>query len=442
MNAGSPVGEPNSGPSRPWRYALIAQRVWDGISDAPRDRAAVVVDGDRIETVASVEDLTPELPKLDLGDCTLMPALIDAHVHYSAVMGPAFLAAGVTTVRDVGNDLEWILMQRALNAAEPTRGPAIVCCGYLHEGPEAFWRHMARPNADAQALRASIRHHVMRGVDQIKLYDSLSLDLLGAGIDEAHRLNKCALAHVGLPTAEEAARAGLDEIQHLSRCDVAWKSATQQERDALIDVLIECGVVLTPTLALWDRLGRILDRSLHYDQRREWVHPTHLDMWNGYLTRFGPPEERLSYQEPGPHQKRFLLRAHERGVVIGLGSDTPFPHLVPGFSLHDELAMYVDAGIRPVDALRSATSTNARVLGIESRVGRLTAGLTADLIAVRGNPLSRIDDVSQITHVIRMGCLLDRQEMLHAVQATFAEQPDDAITNDLLDYAHHRLKTQ
>ena len=156
----------------------------------------------------------------------------------------------------------------------------------------------------------------------------------------------------------------------------------------------------------------------------------------------GPPEERLSYQDPVPHQKRFLLRAYERGVVVGLGSDTPFPHLVPGFSLHDELTMYVDAGIRPVDALRSATSINARVLGMESRAGRLAAGLTADMMAVRGNPLSCIDDVSQIIHVIRMGCLLDRQELLHAVQATFAEQPDDAITRDLLDYAHHRLKTQ
>jgi imidazolonepropionase-like amidohydrolase len=424
------------------RYAVIAQRVWDGTSNAPRDRSAVIVDGSLVETLVPADAVAPGLQRMDLGDCTLMPALIDAHVHYSPVMGPAFLAAGVTTVRDVGNDLEWILAQRALNAAEPTRGPTIVCCGYLHEGPEAFWQHMARPNADAEALRASIRHHVERGVDQIKLYDSLSLDLLHAGIEEAHRLNKFVLAHVGLPTAEEAARAGLDEIQHLSRCDVAWKPATQQERDALIDVLIECNVALTPTLTLWDRLGRILDRSLHNDQRREWVHPTHLDMWNGYLTRFGPPEERLSYQDPVPHQKRFLLRAHERGVVIGLGSDTPFPHLVPGFSLHDELAMYVDAGIGPVDALRSATSINARVLGIESRVGRLAAGLTADMLAVRGNPLSRIDDVSQIAHVIHMGCPLDPQEMLHAVQATFTEQPDDAITSDLLDYAHHRLKTQ
>jgi imidazolonepropionase-like amidohydrolase len=424
------------------RYALIAQRVWDGTSDAPCDRSAVVIDGDRIEALVPAEAVDPGLQRLDLGDCTLMPALIDAHVHYSPAMGPAFLAAGVTTVRDVGNDLEWILAQRALNAAEPTRGPTIVCCGYLHEGPEAFWQHMARPNADAEALRASIRHHVERGADQIKLYDSLSLDLLQAGIDEAHRLGKFVLAHVGLPTAEEAARAGLDEIQHLSRCDIAWKPATQQERDALIDVLVECHVVVTPTLALWDRLGRILDRSLHNDRRREWVHPTHLDMWNGYLTRFGPPEERLSYQDPVPHQKRFLLRAHERGVVIGLGSDTPFPHLVPGFSLHDELTMYVDAGIRPVDALRSATSLNARVLGIESRVGRLAAGLTADMMAVRGNPLSSIDDVSRIAHVIRTGCILDRQELLHALQATFAEQPDDAITGDLLDYAHHRLKTQ
>ena len=423
-------------------YALVADRIWDGLSDTTQERVAVIVKGAEIEAIAPLDHLPPHLPQLDLAGCTLIPGLIDAHVHYSAAMGPAFLAAGVTTVRDVGNDLDWILERQAWNAAHPARGPAVVCCGYLHEGPNPYWIRMARSHASAEDVRASIQYQVSRGVDQIKLYAGLGPELFNAGLEETHHLKKRALAHLGPVTAEDAARAGLDEIEHLSQCDVAWRSATEAEDDALVDVLLEHCVVLTPTLVVWDRLGRILDRSFHHDQRRQWVHPNHLDIWNRYLSRSGPPQERLRFQEPMPHMKRFLLRAHERGVTIALGSDTPFPHLVPGFSVHDELAMYFDAGIQPIDALRSATSVNARVLGIESRAGRIAPGLVADLVAVEGNPLQRIDDISNVVRTIHAGQAVEPQEMLGAVQSFFGQPLDDPVTNDLSDYVHRRLPAQ
>ena len=131
--------------------------------------------------------------------------------------------------------------------------------------------------------------------------------------------------------------------------------------------------------------------------------------------------------------KRFLLRAHGRGVAVALGTDVPFPRLPPGFSVHDELGMYVDAGLDPVDALRSATSVNATVLGIESRAGRVAAGLAADLLAVKGDPLQDIRDVGNVELVVRSGQILDRTELRRAADASFAETPTDAITNDLLD---------
>ena len=418
------------------RYALVAERLWDGISDSPREGTVVIVNGAQIESVAPLGDLPTDIPRVDLAGCTLIPGLIDAHVHYSTVMGPAFLAAGVTTIRDVGNDLEWILNQRTLHEEYPLSGPTIVCCGALQDGPDAYWKRIGRPHADAELLRASIQRHVALGVDQIKLYASMDLGLLSAGVDEAHRLGKYVLAHLGRTAVEDAAHAGLDELEHLDQCSVAWRSATQAEDDGLIALLLEHNVVIDPTLVVWDRLGRILERSFHHDQRRQWVHPCHVDIWNRYLSRFDPPQNRLRFQTAMPHLKRFLLRAHEQSVTVALGTDTPFPHLVPGFSVHDELAMYVDAGIRPVDALRSATSINARVLGVESRVGQIAPGLIADLVAVKGNPLKNIDDISNSTHVVHAGRAVDPEEMLRAVQMTFARQPDDPITNDLLGYVN------
>jgi hypothetical protein len=420
------------------QYLLLPDQLWDGQADSAQPGQAVLIDRVRgiIEAILPVGEAPPDLQRVDLPGCTLLPGLIDAHVHYSAVMGPAFLAAGVTTIRDVGNDLAWILDQRTQHALDPALGPRIVCCGILHDGPNAYWQAMGRPHADAESLRQSIQMHVAAGVDQIKLYASLDLGMLRAGVDEAHRQGKFVLAHLGSTRGEDAAQSGLNEIEHLDQCGVAWRAATPAEDDEFILLLRKHNVVIDPTLVVWDRLGRILDRAFHHDERRRWVHPVHLDIWDRYLSRREPPHRRLRFQAAMPHLKRFLWRAQLQGVTIALGTDTPFPHLVPGFSVHDELAMYVDAGLRPVDALRSATSVNAQVLGLQGQVGQIAPGFAADFVAMRGNPLMRIDDISNVVCTVRSGHLF-RAEALHLrLQATFDQTPDDAITRDLLGYVN------
>jgi hypothetical protein len=209
-------------------YALVPDGIWDGTSDSRLTGTAVVVSGALIESVTPVEELQPYLRRVDLPGCTVVPGLMDAHAHYSAPMGPAFLAAGVTTIRDVGNDLQWILDQRAANSDRPDRGPAIVCCGHLQDGPEPYWPRMGRANADADAVRRSVREHIESGVDAIKLYPGLDAEMTAAGIDEAHRLGKPATAHLGSCTVEDAVAAGLDGIEHLAGCHVAWREATDE----------------------------------------------------------------------------------------------------------------------------------------------------------------------------------------------------------------------
>ncbi|MBI4023896.1 MAG: amidohydrolase family protein [Verrucomicrobia bacterium] len=422
----------------PKRYAMLADRLWDGAADVPQSGAAVVINGSTIESVVAALDLPRDIHKVRLSGCTILPGLIDAHVHYSAPMGPAFLAAGVTTIRDVGNDLEWILRQRARHAADPSAGPGIVCCGHLLDGPTASWKNMGRAHANAEALRRSIRHEVKRGVNAIKLYAGLDLELLSVGVAESRLHRKFTLAHLGNVSAEDAVKAGLQEIQHLTGCAPAWAAGAREEQDRLMDVLIEHQTIMTPTLVVWDRLGRILDRPFHFDARRRWAHPCHLDLWNRYRSRFEPSESRLHLQRAMPHLKSFLARLHERGGIIALGTDTPFPHLVPGFSVHDELAMYVDAGIKPIDALRSATLVGARVLGIESRIGRIAPGMQADLIVVSGNPLEYIEDIGCVKCSVRAGRIFLPKELLCAVRKTFARRPDDAITRDLTGYVEGR----
>ena len=420
-------------------YALVPERVWDGVSGETRDGVAVVVKGRLVDAVLPVGEVPADMETAVLPDCTLLPGLIDAHVHYSSVMGAAFLAAGVTTIRDVGNDLAWILGERDRHAGDPAAGPAILCCGHLLDGPRVYWPQLGRAHASPGEIADSVRRHAEAGVDQIKLYAGVEPPLLKAAVDAAHESGKFVVAHLQATTAEDAVRLGLDEFEHLSGCGVAWRGASEVEDDLMIDLLLERDVIIDPTLVVWDRLGRILDRPFHHDGRRAWVHPRHLDIWQRYLGRFGPPEYRLRYQGAMAHLKRFLRRAHQRGVTVALGTDTPFPHLVPGMSVHDELAMYTDAGIPAVDALRSATSINARVLGIHDRAGTIRPGLRADLVAVRGNPLERIEDIENVRCTVREGRRFEPAGLMEVHKAAFDREPDGAVTRDLLDYVDGKL---
>ena len=423
----------------PDHYALLPDALWDGESPSVSEGLAVVVQEGAIAEICPAGLLPTGTGRQRLYGCLLLPGLIDAHVHFTGMSGLLFLAAGVTTVRDTGNELDWILEQRAANAEDPARGPRILCCGHALDAEEGIWKHVVRRHATEEDLRSSIREHVRRGVDAIKLYASLEAPMVRAGVEEAHGQGMFALAHLNYTSAMEAAGAGLDEIEHFSRCDVAWREATEEEDDQLIDLFLEKGVVMNPTLNVWDRLGRVMEHSFSHDTRRKWVNPEYLDFWERFPYRRCEPGPRLRYQSLIPNLKRFLLRCHGRGVTIGAGTDTPFPNLIPGFCLHDELAQYVDAGISPVDALRAATSTNAKILGLEETIGRLQPGMSADMLAVEGNPLLRIDDLSNVKFVFRRGIRLDPDSLLKRAQKSFKEELDDPMTLDFREFVSGEL---
>jgi hypothetical protein len=134
-------------------YAIIPEELWNGISENPAKDLAVIVNEKIIQDIIPVHMVPNDINTIKLPGCTLLPGLIDAHVHYSSVMGPAFLLAGVTTIRDVGNDLHWILKERSFNESNNDSGPSIVCCGHLQDGPVKYWPNMGRANINADSIR-------------------------------------------------------------------------------------------------------------------------------------------------------------------------------------------------------------------------------------------------------------------------------------------------
>lgn len=421
------------------RYALIASQVWDGVSNRAERGLAVIIRGARIESICAVDSVPRDVEARTFADgSTLLPGLIDAHVHYSPWMGPAFLSAGVTTIRDTGNDLDWILAQQTRHRQDIAAGPEIVPCGVLLDGPRPYWHFIGRGHSDPQALRETIRQQAARGVRFAKFYDGLDDSFIRAGAEEARQLGLWVLSDFGTdePKAESAIRAGVNEIEHLTGCPAAWHNCTQDDRDRMIDVLHEYRVAMVPTLITYEHIGRALDLAFQFDRRRQWAHPSYHDIWRRIprIHMEARKDQRHKFQEAAVHQKRFVGRMHERGVTIGAGTDSPFSNILPGFGLHDELSMLVDAGLPPVAALRSATSVNAGIVGQKELIGQIQAGFDADLLIVAGDPLENIHHIARTECMVRKGTMLVAENLKERSADECRRALDDPITRDLLRY--------
>ncbi|MBI4551435.1 MAG: amidohydrolase family protein [Candidatus Latescibacteria bacterium] len=416
------------------RYALIPDQVWDGLSERPQPDKAVIVEGDLITSVIDSARVPPDVDRVSLPGCTLLPGLIDAHVHFCDWMRPAFLAAGVTTIRDVGNDLAFILERRRFAQTHPRQSPRILCCGPLLDGPTAHWPLMGRAHADRVAMEASVESLVEHRVDAIKLYVNITAEQMAGAASVSHRHGLHLLAHLGGITAPDAATMGVDEVEHLTGCAAAWKTSAVEELDALCDVLLTHGMVMCPTLVVWDRIGRVCEPAFPHDRRLVWVHPDFREAWRHYPWRHADPINRLNLQRSVVEMKRCLARMQERDLSIITGSDTPFPYLIPGFSLHDELALMVDAGLKPLDALRAATSQAARVLRVDGVVGTVEPGKQADLLAVHGDPTADITAIANVAQVVKQGVLLKPDALRRLARRLHAKSPDDPVSRDILGY--------
>ena len=377
----------------------------DGTGAPPvRDRAVIVTDR-RIAAVAA--DRPPRQGAvLDLGGLTLLPGLINCHVHlclsgdadpsrmlsdesYAATVVNAVVRArrtveaGVTTVRDLGGREYAEIAVRDGVRAGLIAGPRILCAGraICITGGHG-WRMVGRQADGPDDLRKAVREQLRAGADVIKLVATggvmtpgvdpraaqLTLAELSAGVDEAHRARRRAAAHA---MADEG---------------IAWCL------DAGIDT-IEHGVFLTEALAArMATQGTALVATL--------IAP-HAIVEGGLAA--GIPEfavtKSLALRERHLESFRLALSA---GVTIAAGTDAGTP-LNPHGSLVPELALMVGAGMAPLQALRAATSVAAQVLGIASETGSIAPGLAADLIAVEGDPATDVKALDAIRLVIADG---------------------------------------
>lgn len=403
--------------------------------------------------VAIGPDADPQAPDdvryLDGSGRTLMPGLVDMHVHIwdEAELG-AYLGHGITTVRNLSG-MPFLLDMRDRVAAGELLGPRIVTTGPIlnGSGPNAQLNHQIVETAEE--ARAAVRAQHAAGYRRLKIYSDLSRPAYEAIHDEAAALGMPITGHTpegvreaGMPVDrpfniafEELLDDGLETIEHVE--SIVWHGLRNRHDEeaarALARRIAEAGVPVDPTLIAFANLYRTAESRGAYLERPG------TNMLNPFISAMEAPMfERWSSEDAdrARDQLAFYSRVaaifQEEGVTLVAGSDSGISTNIPGASLHDELALLIEAGLTPYQALRAATYNAAVVFGEGESVGRVAPGYRADLILVDGDPLVDIGLVREPVAVIANGRLLTAGGL--AIMLESAEQPSAERTqNNVLE---------
>ena len=419
--------------------AYVGDRIWDGSSPAVITGKAVLVrDGHVIGVVPESDvpavDGFADVATMRFPGCTILPGLIDAHTHLSNWMMPAFLSAGITTVRDTGGGLTELSILRAAALSRPESSPRVLGTGPVLDGPTANWSIVGRAHRDVTEIVSSVHELADAGVEAIKLYTNVTRNQMAAATAAAHERGLPVLAHLGSAGTVAARDSGVDEVEHLSGVVPTMVPAGQE-----LDQVAVAAAGAIPwhctTLVVWDRLARCRDPAFEHDSRNAWVHPDIFSAWRRFPHRTLDSTSTTDRQAAVVAMKRVLRSLLDGGSRLMTGTDTPWPWLVPGWSLHDELALLEDAGVTRLEALRAATSDAATALHRED-LGRIAVGASADLLVVEGDPTLRLSDLGRIVHVVRSGHSVDLGA-LHRValeqHAVPASAPIDRLLRGFAD---------
>ncbi|MFE5872602.1 amidohydrolase family protein [Streptomyces roseifaciens] len=392
--------------------AIRAAKLFDGIGPGLVERPVVLAEGGRVVAVHPGGSVPAGAELLDLGDVTLLPGFVDTHVHLAfdasddAVgrlrraddeelldrmreAGRAALAAGVTTVRDLGDRGYLALRVREETAKDPTAGPTVLASGPPITTARGHCWFLGGQAEGVDAIRAAVRERAERGVDVVKVmvtggdltpgsdpfHVQYSHAELLAAVREAHRhgLPVTAHAHSAAGIAGAVA-AGFDMVEHCffvtEITDESDESDPGVDYDRrVLDDMVRLGVVASLTL--------------------------------GALPGGPPPPPRVARRLPGLVAGMAAMR--EAGVGVVCGSDSGiFPVKAHGSHPYSVVAM-AGMGFGPLEALRAATSAAARACGVACRKGCIAPGFDADIVAVAGDPLADITAVHAVTAVLREG---------------------------------------
>jgi imidazolonepropionase-like amidohydrolase len=314
-----------------------------------------------------------------------------------------YLATGVTTVRDMGNDLDFELPLRDAIRSGRAIGPTLLLAGLVDgPGPDAFGSITAETPDEGRAV---VRRYHDLGFQQMKLYDLLSPAVVGAITNEAHRLGMTVTGHLPRTlTILAAVDSGMDQFAHLP---IRGEPGSDSVRH-IIDALRAHGTVLDPTASWGELLGHSTAQPVATFQPGVDELPPVVSQ---RIAAMGLRTIDTATAHARLSRTLGIIRElHDAGVPVVAGTDEG----VPGFSVTRELELYQMAGFTPMDALRAATAVSAHAMHLDADVGTLEVGRQADLLVLDRNPLENIANVRALRYVMKKGVLYRASDLRRA----------------------------
>ena len=424
--------------------------------------ATVVFSGDTITAVGTNVSVPTGATVIDGAGKFLIPGLWDAHVHlsYYPDLGidhsyPLFIANGITAVRDTGGLLDIVLPMREAARAPGAIAPRVYVAGPLVDGAQRVYAGLnGRPNISVginspEEARAQIDALHAAGVDLIKLYEMNEQENFAAAAARANELGLPVTSHVPLSMdTMEAAIAGIDGIEHMRNleqsCAADHEARLQARRQVLADGKNEDGGTLrsaihnqfrteaiklqdaercseviatlareevfqTPTLTVNTIFTERLFSQPHWQETFVYLPPVVQEQWATGAAGFARSMQRSEAGEALTAWSYSMIpMLRDGGVKIMAGTDNPIGFLTPGFSLHEELAFLVKAGLTPMEALTAATLRPAEFMRIADKTGTVEPGKWADLVLLDADPRANIRNTQRINTVIKAGSVFDR----------------------------------
>jgi imidazolonepropionase-like amidohydrolase len=408
-------------------------RLFDPVTMKSTPSTTIVIRGNHIERVGVDGSVAApnDLEHIDAHGRTVLPGLWDMHTHNSEDQGLLHIANGVTSARDLGNDVEFIVALKKKFENNESIGPRLVLAALI-DGPGPF-TGPTKLVVDSEAEVTKVLDRVQSlGFEQTKIYSSIRPELVPFIAKSSHDRGMRVSGHIpsGM-RAEEAVRAGYDEIQHANFLflnfypdvketrtparftTVAERAATldldSPEVRAFLELLKSHKTVSDPTVSIFEEM---------FTARKGTISPGFAavadrmpsQVRRGFLSAGLPVPEGMDqrYRDSFTKMLALVKAMHDNGITIVAGTDA-----LPGFALHRELELYVKAGIPAPQVLCIATLTAATVARRADRLGSVEPGKLADLVIVDGDPTTNISDVRRVVTVVKDGLIFDSAAIYH-----------------------------
>jgi imidazolonepropionase-like amidohydrolase len=387
-------------------FALVGATLVDGTSRAPIEDATIVIRDGKIAAVGPRESIhiPPGTRTINVRGKTIVPGLWDMHAHVALPeWGFAYLGVGVTTIRDMGGEKNFLTSFRDAVATGRVLGPRMLMAGLVDgSGADAFGTVYADTPAEGKAV---VDAYEAAGFQQMKLYTLIKPDVAGAIIRRAHEVGMTVTGHVPRAmTLASMVDSGTDNVAHLPiRGDTASETFKAQVR-----MLAEHHVVVDPTVSWNELLGHA--NSTPLTQFQPGFSQVSWPLRASYGSIRNPGDSAAA--DRSLRASLAVIKAlHDAGVRIVAGTD----YGLPGFSLLRELELYVEAGLTPLEAIQSATVVPAEVMRLSNEAGTLEPGKRADLVVLDRDPLLDIHNIRSSHWVVANGRMFLTAELRRAV---------------------------